>query len=53
MTEQEKVFAINALKRAHTEIHQALHELQHNSPTEAKRQALSALKKIAEALALV
>ena len=53
MTEQEKVYMINALKVAHTEIHQALHELQHGSEKACRRKALSGLKKIAEALALV
>lgn len=53
INEQTKVYAVNGLKRAHTEIHAALHELQHSSETEAKRFALSALKKIAEVLAAI
>lgn len=53
MDEQTKVYVCKALKVAHTEVHQALHELNQGSEKAAKRKALSALKKIAEAIASV
>ena len=50
--EQQKVYIINALKVAHTDLHRALTQLENNgSEQSAKNSTLSALKKIGEALA--
>lgn len=48
---QKNVYVANALSVAHTDIHRSLSKLDKGATEEAKNLALSALKKIAEAIA--
>lgn len=50
MKEQLRVRVINCLQVSHTDIHKSLECLKKGEDTQAKIKALSALKKIGEAL---